>query len=309
VPRGYTAAQKVEVWDRWGRGESLKAIGRVFGKLQQKCRRLFGRINAFADRKKLQQIQAWTASDARKFTGTWSLAPSTARTEIERLRGVWKFAVDEGWVDRNPWKSVKPRKQTQRPTMPFSLEDMSLIYAACDAMELALVLLMRYTGLRIGDACRMEKCRIKDGKLFLYTAKSGTPVWAPLHPSVLAALDLFSHASKTRYFWSGAATAESIRNEWCDRLSAVFDKSGVEFDEDQMMKSHRLRDTFACEALYAGVPMEEVSQMLGHASIKTTEKYYGAWVKKRQEQMEKRFEKVWADDPTELPYNSGTTVN
>ena len=32
VPRGYTAAQKVAMWDRWGRGESLKAIGRVFGK-------------------------------------------------------------------------------------------------------------------------------------------------------------------------------------------------------------------------------------------------------------------------------------
>lgn len=32
VPRGYSAAQKVEMWDRWERGESLKAIGRVFGK-------------------------------------------------------------------------------------------------------------------------------------------------------------------------------------------------------------------------------------------------------------------------------------
>ena len=32
APRGYTAALKVEMWDRWGRGESLKAIGRVFSK-------------------------------------------------------------------------------------------------------------------------------------------------------------------------------------------------------------------------------------------------------------------------------------
>ncbi len=32
VPRGYSQAQKVEMWDRWGRGESLKAIGRVFSK-------------------------------------------------------------------------------------------------------------------------------------------------------------------------------------------------------------------------------------------------------------------------------------
>jgi len=31
--RGFTAAEKTELWDRWRRGESLKAIGRVFSKL------------------------------------------------------------------------------------------------------------------------------------------------------------------------------------------------------------------------------------------------------------------------------------
>ena len=30
--RGFTAAEKTEVWDRWQRGESLKAIWRTFGK-------------------------------------------------------------------------------------------------------------------------------------------------------------------------------------------------------------------------------------------------------------------------------------
>jgi hypothetical protein len=30
--RGFTAAEKTESWDRWKRGESLKAIGRAFGK-------------------------------------------------------------------------------------------------------------------------------------------------------------------------------------------------------------------------------------------------------------------------------------
>ena len=29
---GFTAAEKTELWDRWKRGESLKAIGRAFGK-------------------------------------------------------------------------------------------------------------------------------------------------------------------------------------------------------------------------------------------------------------------------------------
>src|SRR5712664_2260779 len=30
--RGFTASEKTELWDRWQRGESLKAIGRAFGK-------------------------------------------------------------------------------------------------------------------------------------------------------------------------------------------------------------------------------------------------------------------------------------
>ena len=32
VRRGYTAAEKTEMWDRWQRGESLSLIGRAFGK-------------------------------------------------------------------------------------------------------------------------------------------------------------------------------------------------------------------------------------------------------------------------------------
>jgi hypothetical protein len=30
--RGFTAAEKTELWDRWKRGDSLRAIGRAFGK-------------------------------------------------------------------------------------------------------------------------------------------------------------------------------------------------------------------------------------------------------------------------------------
>ena len=45
------------------------------------------------------------------------------------------------------------------------------------------------------------------------------------------------------------------------------------------MKSYRLRDTFAVDLLEKGVPMEEVSKLLGHSSIKTTEKHYAKWSK------------------------------
>lgn len=41
----------------------------------------------------------------------------------------------------------------------------------------ALVLLMRYAGLRIGDAVTLGVDRIKEGRLFLYTQKTKVPVW------------------------------------------------------------------------------------------------------------------------------------
>jgi len=48
------------------------------------------------------------------------------------------------------------------------------------------------------------------------------------------------------------------------------------------MKTRRIRDTLAVDLLQKGVPLEEVSRLLGHESIKT-EKSYTKWVKGRQD--------------------------
>ena len=54
-----------------------------------------------------------------------------------------------------------------------------------------------------------------------------------------------------------------------------------------------LRDTFAVEMLLAGVPLEQVSILLGHKSVKITEKHYAPWVKARQEQLAANVRKAW----------------
>jgi integrase len=56
---------------------------------------------------------------------------------------------------------------------------------------------------------------------------------------------------------------------------------------------HRFRDTFAVELLLAGVPIDQVSILLGHASVKVTERHYSPWVKARQEQLEAAIRKLW----------------
>jgi hypothetical protein len=46
------------------------------------------------------------------------------------------------------------------------------------------------------------------------------------------------------------------------------------------------RDTLAVELPLAGIPLEQVGALLGHASVRVTEKHYSPWVKARQEQLE-----------------------
>jgi integrase/recombinase XerD len=57
------------------------------------------------------------------------------------------------------------------------------------------------------------------------------------------------------------------------------------------------RDTFAVELLKNGVSLETVSMLLGHASIKVTEKHYKPWVKTLQDKLETEAMKGWPSTP------------
>jgi len=72
-------------------------------------------------------------------------------------------------------------------------------------------------------------------------------------------------------FCSGNCDEESATKNWVKYLAKLFDDAKITSGH---MRRHRLRDTFAVDLLSKGVPMEEVSKLLGHESIKTTEKSY-----------------------------------
>ena len=50
--------------------------------------------------------------------------------------------------------------------------------------------------------------------------------------------------------------------------------------------SHHFRCTFAMELLLAGVSIERLSVLLGHQTVRITEKHYKPRVRSRQEQLE-----------------------
>src|SRR5206468_12722 len=82
----------------------------------------------------------------------------------------------------------------------------------------ALVLLMRYSGLRIGDAVTLEVDRIKECRLFLYTQKTKVPVWCPLPKGVEEAFDDCDPVCERYWFWNGVSDKRSITGNWQRRF-------------------------------------------------------------------------------------------
>ena len=68
---------------------------------------------------------------------------------------------------------------------------------------------------------------------------------------------------------------------------------------------HMFRDTFAVEMLLSGVPFDQVPLLLGHASVKITEKSYSPFVKATQVQLQEIVRNAWKlGQPTEARMTS-----
>ena len=154
------------------------------------------------------------------------------------------------------------------------------------------MLLLRYSGLRIGDAVTLPVSRIAQGKVFLRTAKTGTHITCPLPPLALDALNDCPRTNPLYFFWTGQCSPGTLARDWHSKLVKLFKVAGI-----QNGHAHRFRDTFAVEALLAGTPIEQVAALLGHSSIKMTERHYSPWVKARQDQMEASVIHSWELDP------------
>jgi hypothetical protein len=149
----------------------------------------------------------------------------------------------------------------------------------------------------------MSASRIKGNRLFMYTQKTGVPVNTVLSPFVVGVLNGTPRVAENLYFWDGTSKVDMIVGSWRRRLTKL-----LELAEVQNGHPHRFRDTFAVELLLAGVPIERVSVLLGHQSVRITERHYSPWVRSRQEQLEADLSRAWTRDPFLLmAQREGTT--
>ena len=233
--------------------------------------------------------------EMRQFRATWRDSPIYATKNLERLRSFFRFCQHDDWIARNPARAVKAPKVTDKPTLPFSRSEMERILDACDRYPgdqdrlRAFVLTMRHSGLRIGDTIALDAHRLKGNKLLLYTAKTGTPVYVPLPPVLMKALKKIGTNDGGRFFSTGNAKPQTARANWSRYLDSLFSLANISGGH-----SHRFRDTFAVELLLAGAPLETVSVLLGHSSVKITEKHYKPWVRALQRKLEEEVKRAWS---------------
>jgi integrase len=274
-------------------------------------------LEQFCQETGIQYTNQITLLVLTQFRCRWKDAAISGAKKLERLRAFGRFLVDQGWWKENLVFKLKRPKISDLPTMPYTRDEVDALLAACDrftdwhgvpgqqnAQRLrTFLLLLRYSALRIGDAASCAVDRLAGNRLFLYTQKTGVPVYIPLPAFVVEALNSCPRKSERYWFWTGVGSKETLTGNWRRTFRRLSEMAGVRGGHP-----HRFRDTLAVELLLEGVPMDRVSILLGHSSVKITERHYAPWVQSGQARLEADLERVWRKDPLAQAQMLGDTA-
>jgi integrase/recombinase XerD len=256
---------------------------------QAKVKRELEELSTWSIAKPAVMLSDMNLATLGEFRRGWTGNQTTRYKRQERLRSFFLYCVRHGWIQENQASGLSRIKLHIKPTVPLRPEEFQKCVEKCATERTrTMLLLLRWSGLRITDAATLERARLNDGKLLLYTQKTGTPVHLPLPPFVVDRLKKLKGANPKYFFWAGTSLKKSAGVRWWENLKKVFRAAGLPHAHP-----HMLRDTFAVECLLAGVPLDQVSILLAHSSIKVTEKHYAPWVKARQDQLEMSVRKAW----------------
>jgi site-specific recombinase XerD len=221
--------------------------------------------------------------------------------ELEILRHFLGFCEKRKWCYGNAARDMETPTYKPAPREPYTIEQRAKILAAADQIgnypyerlrARAMVLLFRYTALRISDVALLERSRVTDGHIRLRTMKNGKPVFLPVPLDLQFALDAVPIPRGTTgeskyFFWSGNGTTASAIRDVTRTMGAVFRKSGV-----PGAHAHKFRHTLATELLANGATAEDVAAILGNSAA-IVRKHYEQWNVQRQERLESLMQAVF----------------
>lgn len=214
-------------------------------------------------------------------------ASSIART-ISSIRGFTGFLVDEGVLESDPASELVAPKQPARLPKALTVEQVEQLLAATDGDEpaalrdKALIELLYATGARISEAVALNVDDLlgDDGttEVVRLFGKGGKQRIVPVGSYARAALDAYLVRSRPVLSVRGTATPAlflgmrgarlSRQNAWL-LLRAAADRAKLDLE----LSPHSMRHSFATHLLQGGADVRVVQELLGHASVATTQIY------------------------------------
>jgi site-specific recombinase XerD len=261
-------------------------------------------LTSFCEKVGIKGVADVTTDALEEFRGTRSIGKVTWKVERQMLITFLHFCVSRKWISINPATELKaPRNLKPNEVVPYTLQEESQILAACDQIgggkynrsgahyeqlrARAMIMLLRHTALRVSDVCTLRKDAVSwhpkenTWRVFLYTQKTGDPVFLPIPESLKLVLDALPPPRNSAqdcpyYFWNGNSSRRAVVGIAERTLAAVFKKSGV-----KDAHAHRYRHTLATRLLEQGATFEQVADILGNSPA-VVRKHYGKWSKGRQ---------------------------
>jgi integrase/recombinase XerD len=212
-------------------------------------------------------------------------ATSAARTVVA-VRGFHKFAVADGLAVSDPAAAVKPPTPAKRLPKALPLSDVEAILEASGAAgttlalrDRALLELLYGTGARISEAVGLDVDDLDavDGTVLL-RGKGSKERLVPVGSYARDAVDRYLVRARPALVSTGTGTPALFLNARGGRLSrqsawAVLVKAAERAGVTRDVSPHTLRHSFATHLLEGGADVRVVQELLGHASVTTTQIY------------------------------------
>ncbi len=207
----------------------------------------------------------------------------SAARELSALKGFVAFAREQaGHTEAAPPRLRGPRikKGLPRPVTPDEAANLAdgVVSLASDhwigARDRAVLLLMYGAGLRIAEALSLTAADLPLGETLTVTGKGGKQRVVPLLPIVRAAVADYAQ----RCPWPLAASEPLFKGAKGGPLGQgmvqkAMAKARVALGLPQTATPHALRHSFATHLLSAGADLRSLQELLGHASLGSTQIY------------------------------------
>ncbi len=211
------------------------------------------------------------------------LAAGSAARAVVAVRGLHRFAVREGMSAADPSREVRPPTSPRRLPKAIAIDEVERLLAAAGPADTArglrdraLLELLYGTGARISEAVGLEVGEVGDTVVRL-RGKGGKERPVPLGRYARAALDAYLATARPALNTRGQGTPALFLNARGGRLSrqsawstlrSAACRAGLED-----VSPHTLRHSFATHLLDGGADVRVVQELLGHASVTTTQVY------------------------------------